>query len=162
VDIYVGPIQFNMLFYICNGTYIICFGKQVSIIRCAIKLTSTVDNKMFVAMLTILKSSSQMSGCCETWGQLISKNYILWHFTERRGRVVNAPVSYSLRPGFKSRPGDRLSYLKFFVFSSVPPGECWDGSLKLGHDRFLSSPFEFIIHVSFDAIQSSLLKSTVN
>jgi hypothetical protein len=29
--------------------------------------------------------------------------------TERHGRVVNNPASYSGGPGFKSRPGDRLS-----------------------------------------------------
>jgi hypothetical protein len=28
---------------------------------------------------------------------------------ERRDRVVNIPVSYSVFCGFKSRPGDRLS-----------------------------------------------------
>jgi hypothetical protein len=31
------------------------------------------------------------------------------NFTERRGRVVNIPVSCSGSTGFKSRPGDRLS-----------------------------------------------------
>jgi hypothetical protein len=30
----------------------------------------------------------------------------------------------------------------FLWFSSVLPGECWD---KLGHDRFLLNPFQFII-----------------
>jgi hypothetical protein len=29
--------------------------------------------------------------------------------TERRGRVVNTPASYSGGPGFKSQPGDQLS-----------------------------------------------------
>jgi hypothetical protein len=29
--------------------------------------------------------------------------------TERRGRVANTPASYVGDPGFKSRPGDRLS-----------------------------------------------------
>jgi hypothetical protein len=35
--------------------------------------------------------------------------------TERRGRVVNTPVSYSRRPRFKYRHWDRLSWLRFFV-----------------------------------------------
>jgi hypothetical protein len=34
--------------------------------------------------------------------------------TERHGRVVNAPASYSGGPGLKSRPEDRLSCLKIF------------------------------------------------
>jgi hypothetical protein len=29
--------------------------------------------------------------------------------TEPRGRVINTPASYSGGPGFKSRPGDRLT-----------------------------------------------------
>jgi len=34
-------------------------------------------------------------------------------------------------------------------FSSVPPGEYRDSTLKLGHDRFLPNPFQFIIiHLS--------------
>jgi hypothetical protein len=33
--------------------------------------------------------------------------------TESRGREVNAPDSYTLGPRFKSRPGDRLSLLRF-------------------------------------------------
>jgi len=33
-------------------------------------------------------------------------------------------------------------------FSSVPPGKFWDSTLKLGHDRFLPNPFQFIIHLS--------------
>jgi hypothetical protein len=35
-----------------------------------------------------------------------------------------------------------------FVFPSIPPGICRDTTLKLGHDRFLSNPFQFIIHTS--------------
>jgi hypothetical protein len=31
------------------------------------------------------------------------------HKTERHGRVVSTPASYSGGPGFKSRPGDRLA-----------------------------------------------------
>jgi hypothetical protein len=34
---------------------------------------------------------------------------MLQRATERRGRMVNTPASYSGFPGFKSRPGDRLS-----------------------------------------------------
>jgi hypothetical protein len=48
-------------------------------------------------------------------------------------------------PHFKSRPGDKLSW-GLSWFSSVPPGECWDSTLKLAKD--LSNPFQFIIHLS--------------
>jgi hypothetical protein len=46
--------------------------------------------------------------------------------TERHGRVINIPLLYSEDPGFKSRLGDRLSWLRLFVFSSTPPGKCRD------------------------------------
>jgi hypothetical protein len=52
-------------------------------------------------------------------------------------------------PGSNLGPGDRLYSLSFSQFSSVPPGECRDCTLKLGHDRFLSNPFQcMIIHLS--------------
>jgi hypothetical protein len=35
------------------------------------------------------------------------------------------------------------------VVSPVNPGNCWDSTLKLGHDRFLPHPIQFIIHVSY-------------
>jgi hypothetical protein len=44
---------------------------------------------------------------------------------------------------------DRVSWL-----SSVPPGKFQEFSLKLGYDRFLPNPFQFIIHLS--AFQSTL------
>jgi hypothetical protein len=34
--------------------------------------------------------------------------------TEHCSRAVNTPASYSGGPGFKSRPGDRLSWLEVF------------------------------------------------
>jgi hypothetical protein len=40
--------------------------------------------------------------------------------TGRRGRVVSTPASYSGGPGFKSRPGDRLYWLRFFVVFLSP------------------------------------------
>jgi hypothetical protein len=65
----------------------------------------------------------------------------------RRDRVVSIHSSCSGNPGFKSRPGDWLSWMRVFVLSSVPPGECRNSTLKLGHDRFLPSRFQFIIHL---------------
>jgi hypothetical protein len=37
----------------------------------------------------------------------------------RGGRVVNTPASYSEGRGIKSRPGDRLIWLRVFVFLSL-------------------------------------------
>jgi hypothetical protein len=37
----------------------------------------------------------------------------------------------------------------FLWFSLVSPGKCQHGTLKLGHDRFLPNPFQFVmIHLS--------------
>jgi hypothetical protein len=52
-------------------------------------------------------------------------------------------TSYSGGPGFKSQPGDQLFWgLVFFSLRRQIP---WQ-HLKLGNDRFLSHPFQFIIH----------------
>jgi hypothetical protein len=45
--------------------------------------------------------------------------------------------------------GDLLSWLRFFVVFLVSPGDWRDSAFKLGHDRFLSNHFQFIIiHLS--------------
>jgi hypothetical protein len=52
-------------------------------------------------------------------------------------------------PGSNLGPGDRLSWLKIFVFFSVPTGECRYSTLKLRNEPFLPNPFQFIIiHLS--------------
>jgi hypothetical protein len=66
--------------------------------------------------------------------------------TERR-RVVNTPASYSGGPGFKRRPGDRLSWLRVFVVFLSPSRPTRESALKLGHDRFLPKPFQYVIHL---------------
>jgi hypothetical protein len=57
--------------------------------------------------------------------------------------VVNIPASYSGIPRFKSRLGDRLSWLRFLWSSSVPPGQCW------------GSTSNYITTASFHIISSS-------
>jgi hypothetical protein len=44
--------------------------------------------------------------------------------------------------------GSEIGYpdLGFSWFSSDPPGKCWYSALKLGHERLLPRPFQFIIH----------------
>jgi hypothetical protein len=55
-------------------------------------------------------------------------------------RIRKVPGSYlGLETGYPDR---------FPWFSSVHPGKCWDNSLKLRHDRFLTRSFQFIIHSS--------------
>jgi hypothetical protein len=50
---------------------------------------------------------------------------------------------YSEAPGFKSRLGDWLSWLRLSVVFLSAPGECRGSTSKLGHDRFLPNPFQF-------------------
>jgi hypothetical protein len=77
--------------------------------------------------------------------------------TERRGRVVKTPASYSGCSRFKSGPGDRLSWLRSFVVFSAPLSKCRDRTAKLGHDPFLSRPFQFVIKLlSFHSVLYSL------
>jgi hypothetical protein len=67
------------------------------------------------------------------------------HPTERSGRVVNTPVLHSGGPGFKSRPGHRLSQIKFFVVFLSPswhmPGK-WPPLLRA---------FNSLIIISFNS-----------
>jgi hypothetical protein len=69
-----------------------------------------------------------------------------WNFIARRGRVVSSLASYSGGPGFKSRPGGRLPWLRVFMVFLSPSRQMLGQYLKLGHDRFLPHPFQFIVH----------------
>jgi hypothetical protein len=100
---------------------------------------------------------------------MINRNS-LCHSSERHGRVLGIPVSYSGGPGFKFRPRYRLFLLFFFVVSAVHPGKCRDSALKFGHDSFLPNPFQFIItyhpfirsHIVLSYIKSVLNKLQIN
>jgi hypothetical protein len=67
---------------------------------------------------------------------------------EYRDRVDNTHASWSEGPVLKSRHGDQLYCLRFSWFFSDPPDECRDSILKLVHDRVLSDPYQFVIHLS--------------
>jgi hypothetical protein len=73
-------------------------------------------------------------------------NIVGWK-TERRGSVDNTLASYSEGPGFKSRPGDLLSWLSLSWLSTVRTGKRRDNALKLGHDHILSNHFQFVINL---------------
>jgi hypothetical protein len=49
-------------------------------------------------------------------------------------------------PEFYSQPRRPAILIEVFVVFSVPPGECQDSALKLGHDRFPQNPLQFIIN----------------
>jgi hypothetical protein len=77
--------------------------------------------------------------------------------SESRGQMVNIPASYSGGPGFKSRPGDRLSWLRYFVVFLSSSKQMQGSTSKLGYDHFLPHPFQFIIHLSsYHSLQYSL------
>jgi hypothetical protein len=76
------------------------------------------------------------------WCSSVSKG------TECCDQVVSTPASYLEDPRFNSWLRDWLSWLSFLWFYLVPPGECWDSTLKFVHDRFLPNPFQFIIYLS--------------
>jgi hypothetical protein len=65
--------------------------------------------------------------------------------TERSGQITNTLASYSGGPGFKSRPGDRVSCFRGFLGPSRQTPVCY---LKLGRDFFLPHPLKFIIHLA--------------
>jgi hypothetical protein len=69
-------------------------------------------------------------------------------FIEHRGRLVNAPAFIREVPGSNLSPDTGYPDLGFSWLFSVPPGKFWDITLKLGHDRFLPTPFQLIIHLS--------------
>jgi hypothetical protein len=58
------------------------------------------------------------------------------------------PLLVSIREVPDSNLGPEIDYPDsgFSWFASVLPGECREIILKLGHDRFLSNHFQFIIH----------------
>jgi hypothetical protein len=66
--------------------------------------------------------------------------------TERCGRVDNTRASYSEGPGFKSRPGDGLSWARDFVFFPSSSRRIPGLYLRLCNHRFLPHLFQFIIH----------------
>jgi hypothetical protein len=61
--------------------------------------------------------------------------------TERRGRVVTTPATCMVGSGFKSHPGDQVSWLRLFVVFLSHSRDMPGWYLELGHDRFLRYPF---------------------
>jgi hypothetical protein len=59
--------------------------------------------------------------------------------------MINIPASYMGDPRVKSGPRDRLPWLRFSWFSSVPPGEFQDSTLKSGQ----TASFQILSNSSF-------------
>jgi hypothetical protein len=72
----------------------------------------------------------------------------IYQLTERRGREVNTPASYSEVPGSSLRPETGFPDQDFLWVSSVPPVKFRDIALNSGNDYFLPNCFQFIIHLS--------------
>jgi hypothetical protein len=51
-------------------------------------------------------------------------------------------------PGFKSWPGDQLSWLQFFMVFLSPSMIMLGYYLKLGHNCFHPHTFQFVVHIS--------------
>jgi hypothetical protein len=84
-----------------------------------------------------------------TCNMCLTNSFSLNSNKERCDRLVNTPVSCSGGTRLKYRPGDRLSRLKFFVVFLSPSSQIPGDDFKLGHDRILPHPFQFIIYLSF-------------
>jgi hypothetical protein len=82
----------------------------------------------FCVSVSSQKDLRWVSAGCVQFPSLLFACYTS-HATERRGWVVNTLASYSGGPGFKSRPGNRISGLRFSWFSSIPPAMCLDSIL---------------------------------
>jgi hypothetical protein len=78
--------------------------------------------------------------CKYTWTKYIfpnAKNVPWQFFIEGCHKMVNDTASYSGDNGFKYGPGNRLSWLRFFVVLLGPSG-CWrDSTLKWGKGRLV-------------------------
>lgn len=62
---------------------------------------------------------------------------------ESWGRGFSTPASYKRIRSVKSRPGDKLYSLKFFVISLSSSSKTPEYSLELGYECFF---FQFVIH----------------
>jgi hypothetical protein len=114
------------------------------------QMGSTIDQKMVSAHGTLCMIQPRNSNQYYFDGEYRSTRthkHTWWHRnTERCGQVITL-FSYSGGPWFKSRPGDRLSWLRFFIFLS-PSRQMPAYYLEISHDRFLPNPFNllFIYH----------------
>jgi hypothetical protein len=102
-----------------------------------------------LCMLLLLCSEDSnlaASSSDSTWSliHVVKRQYLLTLISTKRCRVINPPASYS------GVLGSEIGYPDwgFPWFSSVPPGEYLDITLKLGHMHFFSSLFQVTVHLS--------------
>jgi hypothetical protein len=65
---------------------------------------------------------------------------------------------YMGRGRFESRPGQRLSRMKYLCFFSNPPRQMLEQYNKSHHDHVISNPFPFIINYNPVLLRHILLK----
>jgi hypothetical protein len=78
-------------------------------------LQELVSDAIFTQKTCVVRQAFKVCSLCGTSSSRRHKNR-----TERLGRVNNTPASYLEGPGFKSRPGYRLSWLRVFVVFLSP------------------------------------------
>jgi hypothetical protein len=79
--------------------------------------------------------------------QIIIHTHSPWRFDGRRRRGIVSPASYLGTTCFKRQFRDRLFSGWFLWFSSAPHLKTLKQHIKLGPERFLQFPFEFIIKI---------------
>jgi hypothetical protein len=81
------------------------------------------------------------------WKEIIvNVKFIIWQRkNENRGRVDSVRALYSWRPGFKSRQGSWISWLRFFVVSFIPCRKVPVQDLKLHFGHFFPHHVKLII-----------------
>jgi hypothetical protein len=102
------------------------WGYKVSLYKCV----SSFLTQPCCAEDVLVKSQSLLDGADRTSWSIGQHSY----FVFGRYRV-------------QMSAGDWISGLEVFVGFSVPPGECRDSTLRLGHERFLPNLVQFI-HIS--------------
>jgi hypothetical protein len=103
--------------------------RELLVCEISVKVTNSsgvISEWVLKTLVRSVKAQKFLSDCadvCMTWSA-VARSQLVVNFisninnTERRGRVVNNSASYPGGRGFKSQPGDRLSWLFFVVFLS--------------------------------------------
>jgi hypothetical protein len=105
-------------------------GVEKVVVAAAAIIIIIVISYFHISVITTLGKKK----CCSTY------------FSKYCGRVVNTFLFG--RSQFQISAWQPAILIDVFHGFPVPPGECWDSTLKLSHDHFLSHPFQLIIHVS--------------
>jgi hypothetical protein len=137
----------HRLSYENNKVYFLAsFNEQVIFSRCGLKLRSHIKFSVYSPVRNLIKIRSH-SDCQTRHSHYGSPNIVVEWLT-----LLRIPEFSGSNLGY----GDRLSWFRYSWFLSAPPEKFRHRTLKLGHDRFLQKPFQFIIihHHIIDALWS--------